>query len=163
MSNRIIVKKWDKFNHYTFTWIEETRWKWRKKERYLLCECECWKQVRVRLNNLKRNWWPCLSCARTKHWMARTPFYRKREEMHNRCYQKSSDSYQNYWWRWIIVERKKFEDFKSDMYESYLIHIERYWRKQTTLDRIDSDWNYSKENCRRATYSEQNANRKSRR
>ncbi len=94
--------------------------------------------------------------------MARDPFYRKWDEIKNRCYQKSNPSYDIYWWRWIIVEWKTFEDFKKDMYESYLEHIKKYWRKQTTIDRIDSDWNYSKDNCRWATYSEQNKNRKSR-
>ena len=163
MSNRIVVNPWEKFNHWTFTGVEEVRWEWRRKERYLLCKCDCGKEKRIRLNQLRWNREKrCLSCARTKHGMSRTPFYRKREEMNNRCYQKSSNSYQIYWGRWIIVERKTFDDFKKDMYESYLEHIEKYWRKQTTLDRIDSDWNYCKENCRRATYSEQNVNRKPR-
>ena len=163
MSKRIIVNPWDRFNHWTFTWIEEVRGEWRRKERYLLCKCDCGNEKRVRLNQLRGDREKrCLSCARTKHWMARDPFYRKWDEMKNRCYQKSNPSYDKYWWRWIVVEWETFDDFKKDMYESYLEHIEKYWRKQTTLDRIDSDWNYCKENCRWATYSEQNANRKPR-
>lgn len=80
--------------------------------------------------------------------------------MRARCYRKEHSSYKNYWWRWIKVLWNSFEEFKNDMYESYLDHIEKYWKAQTSLDRIDNDWNYCKENCRRATRIEQRANQR---
>lgn len=46
------------------------------------------------------------------------------------------------------------------MYDSYKEHCEKYWEKDTTIDRIDRNWNYCKENCRWATYKEQADNKK---
>jgi len=46
------------------------------------------------------------------------------------------------------------------MYESYLKHCDSFWEKQTTIDRIDVDWNYCKKNCCWATYKEQSKNKR---
>jgi hypothetical protein len=46
------------------------------------------------------------------------------------------------------------------MYESYIKHCEEFWKRQTTIDRIDVNWDYCKENCKRSTYLEQNRNRR---
>ena len=79
-----------------------------------------------------------------------------------RCNRKTNTSYKNYWARGIKCLWGSFEEFKNDMYESYVDHVQKYWRKQTSLDRIDVNWNYCKENCRWATKSEQaNNTRKS--
>lgn len=46
------------------------------------------------------------------------------------------------------------------MHEWYIQHCEEYWEKNTTLDRIDVNGNYCKENCRRATRKEQQYNKR---
>lgn len=80
-------------------------------------------------------------------------------DMKTRCYNKKCKSYHSYWWRWIQVEWESFKDFYKDMWDSFIEHVEKYWIKNTTLDRIDVNWNYCKDNCRWATWEEQRNNK----
>jgi len=97
------------------------------------------------------------------HWLARNKGHRKMYDIFmwivDRCNNKNNHAYKKYWWRWIKCEWKNVEDFFRDMKDSYKEHCEKYWEKNTTLDRIDVNWNYSKGNCRRATRDVQQNNR----
>lgn len=77
-----------------------------------------------------------------------------------RCSCKNHKDYKNYGGRGIKNEWKTFEDFKKDMYPSFMIHVKKYKLKQTTLDRMDNNGNYNKTNCRWATSKEQNNNKR---
>lgn len=80
------------------------------------------------------------------------------QAMKRRCYNPQCDKYRYYWGKWVVIERESFDEFYADMEASYKKHVEEfwYWRKNTQIDRIDPDWNYSKDNCRRVTAKENN-------
>lgn len=152
----------------TVLWDEIVETTPKKKKIYkTLCRCDCGVEKYVQrqhlLNWCSKNCW-CLKQKRfsdlakqysTKHWMEWTIPYRKFMSAKARCENPNNDSYYRYWWRWIKMLRKNFEEFWQDMWDSYNEHIKTHWIKNTTLDRIDVNWHYCKENCRWATRLQQ--------
>jgi hypothetical protein len=80
--------------------------------------------------------------------------------MQRRCKYPSQKNYKYYGGKGITVEWKSYQEFKRDMFTPYRKHLKKYGRRQTTIDRIDSDKNYCKDNCRWATYKIQANNKK---
>lgn len=89
------------------------------------------------------------------HGLRHTQFYNIFNHIKGRCNRKTNHKYRLYGARGIQCLWKYFEDFRDDMYESYLEHIEKFGKKNTSIDRIDTEGNYCKENCRWATAKEQ--------
>ena len=80
--------------------------------------------------------------------------------MRDRCNNPNNVAYKYYGEKGIKVEWLSYEDFFNDMYESYIEHVKLYGEKETTIDRIDSNKSYCKDNCKWATYKEQANNKR---
>lgn len=132
--------------------------------RVVKCKCKCWAVKEIRIYSLVS--WTTTSCwckwkwyaTPKKHWETSTRFYGIFNWIKTRCRKKGW--HKDYWLRWIKCLWKNYDSFKEDMYESYLKHVEEFWEKQTSIDRIDVNWHYCKDNCKRSTQHEQLLNRR---
>lgn len=91
--------------------------------------------------------------------MCNTKIYKSYACAKARCTCPTDRAYPQYWWRWIKFLRNSFEDFYRDMGTAFEEHIKKRGALNTSLDRIDNNWNYCKENCRWATRKQQSVNR----
>lgn len=94
---------------------------------------------------------------KTTHGLSKTKTYQAWADMKTRCYNSKRVQFAFYGGRGISVcdrWKNSFENFLADMGEKPHGH---------SLDRIDTDGNYTKENCRWATQIEQCNNRRNNR
>ncbi len=131
-----------------------------------ICECDCGKTTPVERSNLIRNTTNatrscgCLGrenqkASVTKHGLLYHPLYKTWCDMKERCHLKSAINYYLYGGRGISVCDRwhhSFPNFLADMGEKP--------GPEYTLDRKDNDGNYEPDNCRWATRSTQQRNRR---
>ncbi len=85
-------------------------------------------------------------------WATKWKLYARWSTIRARCANPTNTSFGGYWWRGIKLceERKDYFKFEEDMIPDY--------SELLTIDRIDNDWDYCKENCRWADMKTQSRN-----
>ncbi len=122
-----------------------------------LCACECGNQTKVDIRALKSGNTQSCGCyfteSHTSHGMHKHRVYTIWADMKNRCDSPNNGSYERYGGRGISYQEswKDFEEFWKDMQEGY--------SDELTLDRIDPNGNYTKDNCQWSTKDYQGRNR----
>lgn len=128
-------------------------------KRTWLCLCDCGENTIVDTGNLVRDSKSTRSCGcfaietRTTHGMHESRIYQIWGDMKARCDNQDHKSYHRYGGRGISYQNswKEFSGFVKDMEEGYCENL--------TLERIDPNKGYFKENCKWTTKTKQARNR----
>lgn len=125
------------------------------------CICDCGTKKQINGTSLRKGYIKSCGCLRDEvakvfhktHGMVKTNPYYTWAGMKHRCNKETSNKWKSYGGRGITYDPKweTFEGFLEDMGES--------WQEGLSIDRIDVNGNYCKENCKWSTRKEQMNNK----
>jgi hypothetical protein len=124
--------------------------------RMFLCKCSCGKFAEMLIGNITSGASKSCGCTKTRHGLRHTDTYQIWTHLKHRCSNQNSTVYKNYGGRGISFDPRwsKFENFIEDMGLRP--------SKELSIDRIDNDGDYCKDNCRWTTMDVQANNRRPR-
>ncbi len=154
MSDRVIDLTGKTFSRLTV--LRQAPYKTYSRQAQWWCSCVCGKTIVAASYDLRRGHTTSCGCIKgLVHGLSYSLEYPIWQAMKDRCYNKNNSRYKDYGARGITVcdrWRDSFEAFYEDMGKRP--------NSELSLDRIDNDKGYSPDNCRWATHSQQQLNKR---
>ena len=130
-------------------------------------KCDCGNTYVGNYYRLRRGYTKSCGCYRSeyvssknkKHGLSKCEIYPIWKSIKQRCYNDKCKDFKYYGNVGITMcdtWKESFVNFYNDMYSDYKAHCRIYGRHNTSLDRINPNGNYSKDNCMWSTWKEQN-------
>ena len=152
-----------KFNYLTAISYESIRKPSGRSVIYWICQCDCGNITKVNTQSLQSGCTKSCGCWNVKQIIKRSKTHGKRHTrlynswaaMKQRCTNQNAINYPNYGGRGITICEEwlnSFEQFANDMGDPPT--------NKHSIERIDNNLGYCKENCKWATREERNSNKR---
>lgn len=136
----------------------------KQRRAYARCLCDCGNILETRTDSLivgRTKSCGCFNSERikqVKHGFCKHPLYKIWTSIIDRCDNKNSKNFKNYGGRGIKVSE---EFHNSEIFIKWC--LENGWKKDLQIDRINNNYDYTKDNIRFATRIENNNNKRTNR
>jgi hypothetical protein len=127
-----------------------------------LCQCDCGKTTITTKDKLQSGHTKSCGClVKSSNGESESKFWSIWQSMKSRCDNKNNDNYNSYGGRGITYDNrwKDYLEFKKDMKNRYNKFVRLIGEESITIERIDVNGNYCKDNCTFIHKNKQQGNR----